>query len=416
MSTMPRSDMSAPDGLRAEEKELALFGGAKVRTDPMPPRKAFGDDEIASLMEAVEYYRDSPEDPPYQGKFEQAFCDAYVDMMGGGYADAVATGTGSVFVALEALRPPKDSEVILSPIVDAGPFNCIVYQSCVPVIADVAPGSYNVGVEQFLEKITDKTSVVIAVHSAGEALEIDRLVSELHSRGVKVLEDCSQAPGATFKGRRVGTFGDIAATSTMYRKSLMAGGSGGIVYCRDLDLHRHALACADRGKQVWSEDYDIRSPSGHKFAALNWNTDELSCAIGLASVRRLEDAVARRMKFVRELTDELKRTSKVCRAYDLPEGSSPFFLPIWVDVERISCNKVAFATALRAEGIDLNPNYNFLVCDWEWARPYVPRGIHTPEAVVTRDHSFNLFLNENYGAQEVSDVIDAILKLEAVYA
>jgi perosamine synthetase len=398
-----------------DNKNLALYGGDKIRKSPMPSRKAFGKDEVASLKEAIEYYSSIDSDPPYQGKYEQKFCEEYVKLMGGGYADAVATGTGSVFVALEALQPPRGSEIIISPFCDAGPLNCILYLGCVPVVADAAPDNYNAGVEQFLEKITEKTSIALAVHSAGDPLEIDRLVSEMHKRGIKVLEDCSQAPGASYEGERIGTFGDIAATSTMYRKTLTAGASGGLVFTRNLELHYRALAYADRGKPIWREDYDFRSPSGHLFPALNWNTDELSCAIGLASIQRLDLAIQKRMNFVKALEQKLIETSQSCRAYCLPDGASPFFLPIWVDNSKINCDKVTFAQAVQAEGIDLNHHYNFLIQDWLWASPFVPSRIKTPNALSTKNRSFNLFLNEQYAEQEVLDVTTAILKVENAF-
>jgi dTDP-4-amino-4,6-dideoxygalactose transaminase len=202
----------------------------------------------------------------------------------------------------------------------------------------------------------------------------------------------------------------------MYRKTLSAGASGGLVFTRDLELHHRALACADRGKPIWRSDYDFRQPSGHLFPALNWNTDELSCAIGLASVRRLDAAIAARMRFVRSLEAKLEARSRACRAYDLPDGASPFFLPIWVDVSQLTCDKRTFAAMLQAEGIDLNPHYTFLIQDWTWAAEYVPSGIHTPEAIRTRDTSFNLFLNEKYGEAEAEDVVAAIEKVESAFS
>lgn len=396
---------------------LALHGGPKTRSEPMPHRNALGPDEIATLHEAIAHYAADGPDPCYQGPFETAFCDAYVEMMGGGYADAVASGTGSVFVALEALAPPPGSEVLISPVTDAGPLNCILYKGCAPVIMDAAPGSYNIGLEQALERVTDRTSAAILVHCAGEPLsEIAEICAALKARGVKTLEDCSQAPGASVDGRRVGAFGDIAATSTMYRKTLFAGASGGVVYSTDETTHRRALAAADRGKPIWRRNYDIRSPGQHLAPALNWNTDEFSCAIGLASVRRLDAAIDDRMAVVRAIEARLAAESRVCRAYALPDGASPFFLPIWVEPMAIAASVRDFAEAVAAEGVPLNPEYGFLISDWAWAAQHIPGGARTPEAERTRGASFNLFLNEQYGASEVEDVVAAILKVEAAYA
>src|SRR6185437_11539038 len=172
-----------------------------------------------------------------------------------GYADAVATGTASLYIAVAALDLPKGSEVLCSPITDPGSLSAIILNGLKPRLCDSTPDSYNIGVAQFRERITPDVSAALIVHSAGQAAEIDQIMPEARSRGIKVLEDCSQAHGAQIKGRAIGSFGDIAAFSTMYRKAHMTGPSGGVVYSRDLDLFRRALAHADRGKPRWRDDF-----------------------------------------------------------------------------------------------------------------------------------------------------------------
>lgn len=395
---------------------LAIDGGPKTRTAKMPNRLAFGDAEEAALQEAIRFYRDREIDPPYQGRFEQKLCDDFVTYLGGeGYADAVATGTGACYVALAALGLEPGSEVIMAPVCDSGPLNAILMQGFKAVVADAAPDSYNMGVEQFLDRVTPATRGIMAVHAAGEPLEIDRLVEEAHRRGIKVLEDCSQAPGASWKGKKVGTFGDVAAFSTMYRKTLNSGGSGGLVYSKDLDIYRRGLAAADRGKPVWRTDLDLRNPGFAVFPALNWNTDELSSAIATASLTRLDEAVRQRCDFVRRLVELLPQRSRLCRPYAFHDGFSPFYFPIFVDVDRISVSKTRFAEAVAAEGIDLGAHYGCVVCDWEYAEGYLD-GFKTVNALSTRDRSFNLYVNEKYGEQEAEDVVAAICKVEAHYA
>ncbi|WP_027186545.1 DegT/DnrJ/EryC1/StrS family aminotransferase [Desulfovibrio inopinatus] len=396
------------------KEKLAIHGGEKVRKTPMPPRKAFGQAERALLQEAIDYYVSRDEDPPYQGHYEQKFCDAFSQYMGGGFTDAVASGTASVYIALAALNLPKGSEVIISPVTDSGPLNCIIMQGYIPVVADSAPGSYNMGVDQFLDRLTSKTSAILAVHSAGEPLEIDRLVKEAHKHGVKVLEDCSQCPGGRWNGQLVGTVGDIAAFSTMYRKTLTAGASGGLVWSPDLDTYRLALGHADRGKPSWRTDLDLRNPGHALFPALNMNTDELSCAIGLASLARLDQCVADRVAFVSRFIEALGE-SRVCSPYPFHDGFSPFYYPVMVDSEKITCTKTEFALAVRAEGIGLGEHYGCLVSTWEFAQQYLSDDFDTPNARHVRDNSFNLYVNERYGEQEVEDIIQAIRKVEAWY-
>ena len=398
------------------KERLAIHGGMPVRQTKMPSRQAFGDEEVASVMRAIEYYRSREEDPPYDGKFKREYCQAFSDFMGGGYTDAVSTGTASVYVALAALDLPKKSEVIIAPVTDSGPLNCIIMQDLVPVLADAAPGSYNMGVEQFAERVTPNTTALLAVHCAGEPLEIDRIVDEAHRRGIKVLEDCSQTTGGTWNEQKVGRFGDVAAFSTMFRKTLTAGASSGLVYSTDEETYHNCLGHADRGKPSWKTDINPNDPGISMFPALNFNTDELSCAIGLASLARLQSAIDGRVAFLSGLVERLPQVSEVCSPYAFNHGFSPFFFPIFVDREKITCTKMEFVEALSAEGVDLNPHYGCVISSWEWAAPYMSDDFVAVNAEDTRDGSFNLFLNERYGEQELEDVLAAIKKVEAHYS
>ena len=335
--------------------------------------------------------------------------------MGGGYSDAVASGTAACFVAIASLDLPKGSEIIISPVTDSGPLNAIIMQGFKPVLADSMPNSYNIGVEQFLDRVTKNTSALFAVHTGGEPLNISELVDVAHDKGIKVIEDCSQSPGAIHGGKKVGSFGDVAAFSTMYRKTLTAGASGGIVYTKNKDVYHSILAHADRGKQPWRNDINQADPSLGLFPALNFNTDELSCAIGVASLSRLQETIDKRVVFVEELVKKLRQSSKFCYAYNFSKNFSPFYLPIFVNTERLSCSKIEFAQALSAEGIPNNNHYGCVISSWNYSKPYMKDKFVAINAESVRDRSFNLFVNEKYGEKEIDDIIKAIAKLEDHY-
>jgi perosamine synthetase len=390
----------------------AIAGGDPVRRKPMPGRRAIGEGEQAVIQEVIAHYRERGLDPGYQGEFEKRYTDAFVEQMDGGYADAVATGTAALFVAVAALDLPAGSEVIVSPITDPGSISAIILNRLVPRLADSKPGSYSMGVEQFVARITPNVRAVMVVHSIGQATDITAIVQEAHARGIRVIEDCSQSHGARYKGRPVGTFGDIAAFSAMYRKAHVAGGSGGVVYSRDVDLHRKALAHADRGKARWAADFSDFDPSTFLFPALNLHTDEISCGIGWVSLRRLQDTIMRRLIFVAEVTGRMRDRCTICTPYGYSPSDSPFIYPVIVDPERITCSKLEFAQAVLAEGIGLNPHYRYVVSEWPWLKPYLADDFGTPNALDIRNRSFCLYLNENYGLPEASDCVAAITKIE----
>jgi len=395
---------------------LAIKGGEPVRTKPMPARIALGDAEAAAIQEVLTYYRERELDPGYEGFFEKRYTEAFAKMMGGGYADAVSTGTASLYIAVAALGLPAGSEVIVSPITDPGSLAAITLNNLVPRLADSEPGTFNMGAEQFVARITPRTRAVMVVHSMGRAADVVGIVKEAQARGIRVIEDCSQSQGARVKGRPVGNFGDIAAFSTMYRKAHMTGASGGVVFSRDLDLFHCALAHADRGKPRWRDDFEDRNPNQFLFPALNHHTDEISCGIGAASLGRLQETILRRLTFVAELTGRLNDRASICKPYGYTPNDSPFIYPVLVDLDRVTCSKQEFSKAVLAEGIGLNPHYQYLVADWPYLKSYLADDFSTPNARAMRDKSFMLYLNENYGLSEASDITRAIVKVEKHYA
>ena len=93
--------------------KLASYGGRKTRVKKMPSRFSFGRKEKLEIDKMISYYKKRDEDPKYSGLWESKFCKAFSEFMGGGFADAVATGTGAIYVAMKALEIPKNSEIII---------------------------------------------------------------------------------------------------------------------------------------------------------------------------------------------------------------------------------------------------------------------------------------------------------------
>ena len=382
----------------------------------MPPRRAIGDNEREMLQQMLDYYAAKGLDPEYDGLFENQYCKTLVEYMRGGFADAVCSGTAAVYVAIQALELPRGAEIIVSPITDPGSVNPIIVAGHKPVLADSRPNHYNVDADSVFDRVSDKTAAMVLVHSAGQPIsDIEEIASEAHARGIRVVEDCAQSTGGEVVGKKLGSFGDIAAWSTGSRKIQTSGASGGVVYSTNQDLMRRALAYADRGKPKLESTYDGRNPNTYQFPALNLNADEVSCAMGIASVLRLDEVRAKRMAFVRALDEQIKNRCQICSPYGWTHGDSPFFQPIRVNESQLRVDKTTFAMAVAAEGIPLNPHYGFLCEEWQWLRPYLSAGSETLNARRVRDSSFNIYLNENYGLQEVEDVINAILKVEEYY-
>jgi len=377
----------------------------------MPPRLAIGENERAMVQKVLDYYAARKVDPGYEGVFEKQYTSLFSRMMGGGYTDAVSTGTAALFISIAALELPKGSEVLVSPITDPGTLSAIILNGLTPRLVDTKPDEFVVGRQQFDERIGPNVRAAVIVHSFGQPAEIDQIVEIAHDRGIKVVEDCAQSHFAKHRAKPVGSFGDIAAFSTMYRKAHTSGPSGGLVYCRDEEIFHKAIIYADRGKPRWRNDFDDRDPSTYLVPALNHNTDEISCAIGISSLQRLPTTIINRLAFISDLVSRFEG-AKICTPFRFMPTSSPFVHPMLVDPDAITCSKIEFAEAIRAEGIDLNPHYKYLVADWPYVRPYLADEFDPPNARAIRDRTFILYLNENYGEQESKDVMKATKKVE----
>ncbi len=283
--------------------KLAIDGGSPVRSGPYPARGLVGQEEKAAAVkvfdEAIASGNAFGYNGPYEGQYEKDF----VNFMGSGFADAVNSGTNAVFVALGALQLEPFSEVICPPITDPGGVMPVVFVGCVPVVADADPRSYNTCAEEIERMITPRTRAIVVAHISGDPADMDPIMKLARSKGIFVVEDCAQSHGAKYKGRLVGTIGDIAAYSTMFGKHHCTGGQGGIVYTQNEKLFWQARRFADRGKP-----FNIENPAGNVVAGLNCNLNELSAAVGSAQLKKLPGIIERRRKVGETLKREMKES------------------------------------------------------------------------------------------------------------
>lgn len=402
--------------------KLAKYGGEPTRSGPPPFREAMGSAERDAVLEVLNYYMKVRQDPPYEGVFQKKLELRFSELMGGGSARAVSSGSVACFVATRALRLPRGSEVIVPGVTDSGSIFAIVEAGLTPVVVDTMKDSYNTNWSEIESGISSRTSAIFAVHMAGEPLEIKKIRENATKHGLKLIEDCSQAPfaricrpacdcaGVSCLGVPIGSIGDVAAYSTMYRKSLHTGGSGGIVFSNDSAIANAVIEESDRGRPKWSNEYRAGDPGHATVSALNFNTDEISCAIGLASLNRLENTIQRRREFLFELDSMMQSLAPHFRLMTHSRGQSPFFIPIIVS-SNYESRKLEIADLLKCEGISLLPSFHNVVADWEIAEKLKWKIIKAQNAKSMKARSFNLFLNENYENQEVQEIISALKKV-----
>ena len=409
--------------------DLAISGGAPVRTKPWPQRALFGEEEKRAVLALFDRAIESGAAFCYNGPEEEAYCSEFAAFMGGGYADAVNSGTSAVYVALRALNLEPFTEVIVPPITDMGGVMPVPLMNCIPIPADTAPGSYNVGPAQIEDRLTDRTSAILLAHIAGLPVDMDPILEIARARGIPVVEDCAQAHGARYRGRLVGTLGDIAAFSTMSGKHHATGGQGGVVFTENEDLYWRARRASDRGKPFGAE-----GASGNPDCSLNLNLDDLGATIGSIQLKKLPGIVVACRSAARKIAEACRDLRAVRVDLGLPETEGAFwFLPFQLDLGRVSVDLDTFVGALAAEGLPFAGRYvgPFTEHDWfkkkavfgssgyPWKCPLYTGDPGAEFALPNFDqvHAsfFRIKVHERIGDEEVADVAATLQKVERAY-
>lgn len=220
------------------------------------------------------------------------------------YAVAVANGTVALDLAWQALDMPKGSEVIVTSRTFIASISSIVLAGLVPVFADIELDSQNISAETIRQKITRNTKAILCVHLAGWPCEMDDILALANEHNLYVVEDCAQAHGATYKGKPVGSIGDIGAWSFCQDKIMTTAGEGGMVTTNNKSLWEKVWAFKDHGKS-WSAVYEKEHQPGfrwlHESFGTNWRMTEIQGAVGLQQLKKMPTWMQQRQAYAKQI-------------------------------------------------------------------------------------------------------------------
>lgn len=404
-----------------------VHNGRRTRRLPWPRRRHFDYRERRAVLRVLDREVRAGGSVVYGGAEHKAYCRAFAEYLGGGYAHAVNSGTNAVYVALRALDLEPGNEVIVPPITDAGGTMPVPLMGCIPIPADSRPGSLNVSADQIRAVLSERTSAIVVAHIGGYPIDMDPILQLAAERRLPVVEDCAQALGAVYKGRMAGSLGTISAFSTMFGKQHCTGGQGGVVFTQDTLLFARVRQIADRGKPHGT----LGNPT-NVIASLNFNQDEISMAIGRAQLEKLPGAVEARRAFASLVRDGLEGNGAVSVTGVLPDTSpSPWFLMLRLELGALRIDSAGFASALRAEGIDgVHAGYPFYPTDQPWHRdaavfgcsglPWAmsnskPRTFQLPNAYAANQSIVRIDVHEQLTAIEANQLIRAVTKIVRYY-
>jgi perosamine synthetase len=335
------------------------------------------------------------------------------------HAVTCTSGTAALQGCLVALNMPPASEVIMTPVADIGVVLPVIYENLVPVFGDLDLQTYNMSIESIKSKVTPKTKAVIAVHLAGNPSDIEEIAKFCKDNNLYLLEDFSQAHGAKFNNKKIGSFGDISYGSYQQSKQITCG-EGGVIVTNDDELYRRAFIGVDKG---WQRHLPLEERF-YEFLAPNVRFNAIQAAILKPQISGLDELINKkreRAKLLDELflphIDKIKIQTKLEGAY-----CSYYSYPIYLDNSQDRDNLVK----------KLKDDFN-LICAYGYANPTplyecvnalidpskfgksfaysnrrYPSGT-SPNAEDLLSRSFLIPFNENYSLEETHEIGERVI-------
>ena len=223
-----------------------------------------------------------------QGAFIKEFENEFAAWNGMTHGVSTSNCTTALHLALVAMGVGKGDEVLCPNLTFIAPANMIKWSGAVPVLVDIEEPSWGINPSLIEQKITKKTRAIIVVHPFGHAADMDPIIEIAKRRNLAVIEDVAEAPGATYKGKQLGTFGDISCFS-FFANKIITTGEGGIALSCDPALDKNMRIYRDHGMS--REKRYVHVVSG-----FNYRMTNMQAAVGVAQLQRLDNVLELRSK------------------------------------------------------------------------------------------------------------------------
>lgn len=266
----------------------------------------------------------------------------YAQYNGVRHAIACCNGTAALHVALTSLGIKPGDEIITTPFSFIASANAALLVGAIPIFADIDPLTYTIDPDKIKSVITSKTKAIIPVHLFGCPTEMDSIEKIADQYGLYIIEDIAQAHGARYKGKMVGSFGDIGCYSFYATKNIHSGGEGGLIITDNKEI---AVRC----KMMVAHGQDARYE--HSLLGFNYRMPEISAAIALAQFDRLEYFNKRRKEHAKILDETLQLLKGISTPHKPDYVDHVYHLYVAKILEDSDWTKDDLIKALDTEGI-----------------------------------------------------------------
>jgi dTDP-4-amino-4,6-dideoxygalactose transaminase len=332
-------------------KNLAIAGGTPLRRHPFDLRKTMGDTEKQAVLEVMDSdklsgFFGSPGAQWLGGPKVKEFEHKWAAKYGFKHAISVNSWTTGLMTAIGAIGIEPGDEVIVSPYTMSASATAILFYGGIPVFADIDPDSFNITAASIAKVISPRTKAIMVVHLFGQAADMDPIMALARQHQLKVIEDAAQAPGVHYKGRPVGTIGDIGGFSLNYHKHIHTG-EGGMLVTNDDRLALRCQLIRNHGENLVETQgvEDLCNMIGS-----NYRLTEIQAAIGSAQLDRLDAFLFQRQKLARHFSERLAGTAGVTAPHLTDGAEHAYYLyPLKYDAAKTGIPRAVFVKAVNAE-------------------------------------------------------------------
>jgi perosamine synthetase len=279
----------------------------------------------------------------------RAFEQSVAEYVGVAEGVAVNSGTSGLHLCLAAADIGPGDEVITTPFSFVASANCALYQGATPVFADIDPVTLNIDPAQVEALINDRTRAILPVDVFGQPANLEELARLAAEDGLILIEDACEAIGAERNGRRIGADGK-AAVFAFYPNKQMTTGEGGVIVTNDADFARALRSLSNQGRD------DAGTWMNHVRLGYNYRLDEMSAALGLSQLQRLDDILNRRAQVAFWYGERLRFIDSVA-APIVETATTRMSWFVYVVRLKEEIDRIALMAALEEEGIPSRPYF-----------------------------------------------------------
>ena len=389
---------------------IALEGGMPVRATGLPYGHQDVDDEDIEAVTRV-LRSDWITTGPKVEEFEEAI-SRYV---GTQYAVSFSSGTAALHGSAYAAKLDSGDEVITTPMTFCATANSALYVGAKPVFADVREDTLNIDPENIHQKITSRTKAIIPVDYAGHPVEIDKIMALAEEFELTVIEDASHAMGSEYKGKRIGGLSHMTVFSFHPVKHITTG-EGGMVTTDNPEFADRLRKFRNHGVNRNFENHPGKAEKQWYYEmddlGFNYRLSDISCALGLAQLKRLPENISRRRDIVGKYNSKLSEITGLITPTELIDNRSAWHIyPIRLDLSKFTVGRTTIFRALRAENIQVNVHYIPVHLHPYYKAKFGFRGGEYPVAEGNYERLITLPLFSSMTDRDVEDVLLAVNKI-----